>query len=165
MIIQVSKKASEPLLSYAILGPVYVSPNTVVGEKECAVFFPEGYDEVEIVEEEKSKKRTKRKKGSKSTKSDLQTTTSSDILDEMSESRMEEGIGETDLEMVENITEEDIFMQDDFNFDEPPNDLLLDEIGDGGQIAEQLEAEQALDQEPEQALEPEPEQAPEPAPE
>ncbi|GLV37853.1 uncharacterized protein CBL_06445 [Carabus blaptoides fortunei] len=66
LILQVSRKHSEPVLSYSLLGPTYVSPNTVVGDKECAIFFPEDYEEPEpeIIEEVK-KKQKKRGRGSK----------------------------------------------------------------------------------------------------
>lgn len=100
--IQVSKKDSEPLLTYASLGPTYVSPNTVEGEKEAAIFFPDDYDTVEIVEEEKPRKR--KKKRVKGSQGSVSVTTVSG--EDESRSIMEE-LGEEEEQFLE--TEEDTY--------------------------------------------------------
>ncbi|GJQ67182.1 hypothetical protein Trydic_g8092 [Trypoxylus dichotomus] len=63
LIVQLSKTHSDTVLAFAQLGPSYMSPNTVEGEKECKLFFPKDYDEPEIEEvEPTAKKKPKRKK-------------------------------------------------------------------------------------------------------
>ncbi|CAH2006729.1 unnamed protein product [Acanthoscelides obtectus] len=43
MVLQVSKKKSECIFALAQLTPIYMSPNAEEGERECQLFFPEGY--------------------------------------------------------------------------------------------------------------------------
>lgn len=38
----VAKRSSEPMLSFAALGPIYVSPDEIVGAEESDQFFPPG---------------------------------------------------------------------------------------------------------------------------
>uniref|UniRef100_T1GUM7 DUF4746 domain-containing protein n=1 Tax=Megaselia scalaris TaxID=36166 RepID=T1GUM7_MEGSC len=60
LVLKVSKKTSNTLLTLVTHGPSYISPNTVVGKKEAKQFFPEGYttgDPNEVVEENMERKR------------------------------------------------------------------------------------------------------------
>lgn len=41
--IQVAKRKSECILALAQLNPIYISPNTEEGKRECEKFFPEEY--------------------------------------------------------------------------------------------------------------------------
>lgn len=91
-----------------MLGPTYVSPNTVVGDKECAIFFPEDYEEPEpeIIEEVK-KKHKKRGRGSKTS---VTSTTASKTSQESSEGQTgntDEGLEEVLEEGVEDEEEEE----------------------------------------------------------
>ncbi|KAL3283427.1 hypothetical protein HHI36_006572, partial [Cryptolaemus montrouzieri] len=45
IVIQLARKKSECLLSFACEIPAYMSPNVFEGKRECKIFFPEGYDE------------------------------------------------------------------------------------------------------------------------
>lgn len=97
-------------MSYSILGPSYVSPNCIVGEKESEGFFPEDYM-IPDTEPEEPKKKKKRFRGSKSSLS------SSEMhLSDMSENVEEE----LEEELMEEITEENL--EDD--------DTLGDVLGD-----------------------------------
>lgn len=42
---QIAKRKSECILALAQLGPLYMSPNTEEGFRECQIFFPEDYAE------------------------------------------------------------------------------------------------------------------------
>ncbi|KAK5647084.1 hypothetical protein RI129_005548 [Pyrocoelia pectoralis] len=67
LVIQLSKKKSDAWCALAQLNPTYMSHNTVSGEEECKLFFPEGYDiaEDEVVERVVEVKKKKTKKGKK----------------------------------------------------------------------------------------------------
>lgn len=115
------------MLSYSLLGPTYVSPNTVVGEKESAAFFADDYADVEpeIVEPVKKKKKKKRDKGSKSSQGSTETL----------ETESSEGVEEEEDEILEDVMEEeneneerDPMDMDDIDFDilgdyQEPTDL------------------------------------------
>lgn len=95
-----------------------MSPNTVVGEKECEVFFPEGYEVGEPIEEEKPTKK-KKKKGSKSSKASETSLASSEYLDEMTETKLE------------GMEEEEILGELEGDIGEMPEDVLgSDMMGD-----------------------------------
>lgn len=68
MVIQLSKKSSESVLAFASLGPTHLSSNMIEGKRECAIFFPEDYDEPEPEEEVVEQKPKKKKKGAKKAK-------------------------------------------------------------------------------------------------
>lgn len=90
VIVQVSKKKSEPLLSYAALGPVYVSPNTVVGEKESAKFFPDDYLDSIREEEEELKEKSKKKKRVRGSRSEISQVSIAPTATEDETTRIEE---------------------------------------------------------------------------
>lgn len=57
MVMAVAKKTSDPLLAFSQLTPLYVSPDTKIGSKECNLFFPpadlfEEEEEEEMAEDE-----------------------------------------------------------------------------------------------------------------
>ncbi|XP_045471841.1 uncharacterized protein LOC123678729 [Harmonia axyridis] len=52
IVIQLARRRSECLLSFACEIPAYMSPNVHQGKRECKIFFPEGYDEPPEMEEE-----------------------------------------------------------------------------------------------------------------
>lgn len=98
-----------------MLGPTYVSPNTVVGEKESAAFFPEDYAdaEPEIVECVKKKRKKKRDKGSKSSQESTET-----LEIGSSEGLEEEDDGLEDVMEEESKNEDrDTMDLDDIDFD------------------------------------------------
>lgn len=74
LVLKVTKGSAEALVALNDLGPTYISPNTVIGHKECILFFPEGYTnleegegvEEEVVEVSKKKKKRKKKKDEES---------------------------------------------------------------------------------------------------
>lgn len=74
LILKVTKGSAEALAALKDLGPIYVSKNTVIGQEECLLFFPEGYTnleegegvEEEVVEVSKKKKKKKKKKDEES---------------------------------------------------------------------------------------------------
>jgi len=47
LVVIVSRKRSEPLLSFCQLGPMYISDNTDDGKKDYEAFFPEEEEETE----------------------------------------------------------------------------------------------------------------------
>ncbi|XP_057668830.1 uncharacterized protein LOC130901433 isoform X3 [Diorhabda carinulata] len=53
LVIQLSKKKSECVLTFAQIGPIYISPNPQEGARECALFFPDDYSE-SLTEEERA---------------------------------------------------------------------------------------------------------------
>ncbi|XP_055854560.1 uncharacterized protein LOC129918196 [Episyrphus balteatus] len=68
LVLKVAKTTSHTMLAFAEYGPSYVSANTVVGKQEALKLFPEGYVNVEVVEEEEpevGEEITKKKKKSK----------------------------------------------------------------------------------------------------
>lgn len=65
MVVQLSKKHSDTILAFAQLGPTYMSPNCVEGERECKLFFPKNYDEPEPEEVEPEIKKKSKKKAKK----------------------------------------------------------------------------------------------------
>lgn len=77
LVLQLSKKRSEAFLAFATLNPMYMSPNIKVGEQECKLFFPEGYDipEEEIVETKKKAGKRRSKKSITSQQEDAQSVT------------------------------------------------------------------------------------------
>lgn len=40
MVMSLAKKTSDPLLAFSQLLPIYISPDTKVGDKDCKQFFP-----------------------------------------------------------------------------------------------------------------------------
>ncbi|RZC38575.1 uncharacterized protein BDFB_005350 [Asbolus verrucosus] len=64
LVIQLSKKKSECVLAFVQMKPQYISSNAKEGERECKIFFPDGYDEPpeKMEEEEKEKPKKKKKK-------------------------------------------------------------------------------------------------------
>ncbi|KAF2892729.1 hypothetical protein ILUMI_13445 [Ignelater luminosus] len=65
LVIQLSKKRSEPWCVFSQLSPTFMSHTPEEGEVHCKIFFPEDYDEEEEVSEvveDKSKQRGKREK-------------------------------------------------------------------------------------------------------
>lgn len=57
LVVIVSRKRSEPLLSFCQLGPIYISDNTDDGKKDYEAFFPEEEEETgeELLPEEPEK--------------------------------------------------------------------------------------------------------------
>lgn len=51
------------IFAFTELGPTYISPDAVIGEKECKLLFPDGYNEPEqeIVEVKKKNKKKNKK--------------------------------------------------------------------------------------------------------
>lgn len=74
LILKATKGSDEALVALKELGPIYMSKNTVIGQEECLLFFPEGYTnleegegvEEEVVEVSKKKKKRKKKKDEES---------------------------------------------------------------------------------------------------
>ena len=60
LVVIVSRKRSEPLLSFCQLGPMYISDNTDDGKKDYEAFFPQEEDKTaeEILPEEPEKTST-----------------------------------------------------------------------------------------------------------
>ncbi|KAB0797855.1 hypothetical protein PPYR_08848 [Photinus pyralis] len=67
LVIQLSKKKSDAWCALSQLNPTYMSHNTVDGEKECKMFFPEDYDvpEDEVVDKVVQVKKKKGRRGKK----------------------------------------------------------------------------------------------------
>lgn len=57
LVVVVSRKRSEPLLSFCQLGPIYISDNTDDGKKDYKAFFPEEEEETgeELLSDEPEK--------------------------------------------------------------------------------------------------------------
>ncbi|KAJ8961256.1 hypothetical protein NQ318_008940 [Aromia moschata] len=51
LVIEVSAKKSECMFALAQLEPLYISPNTDEGERECELFFPDEFDVVKLTKE------------------------------------------------------------------------------------------------------------------
>ncbi|CAK1603630.1 unnamed protein product [Parnassius mnemosyne] len=68
------------------LGPLHISEDTVVGELECARFFPPGYSEPEAKPKAKSKKKKKKRQESKD-----------DALDDVNKELASEAAGEGEV--------------------------------------------------------------------
>ncbi|KAF5275639.1 hypothetical protein FQA39_LY06751 [Lamprigera yunnana] len=99
LVIQLSKKKSEALCAFAQMNPTYISHNTVIGEQECKIFFPEGYEEpVEEVGGEVIEPKKKKGKGKKAKTQALVTSVVSETEEEKKdheeEDDEEEGEGE-----------------------------------------------------------------------
>lgn len=74
LVLKVTKGSAEAVTALKELGPIYISPNMVIGQEECLLFFPDGYTnleegegvEEEVVEVSKKKKKRKKKKDEES---------------------------------------------------------------------------------------------------
>jgi len=62
MVLSVAKRTSDPLLTFSQLTPLYISPDTKVGSKECNLFFPPP-DIFEEDEEDEDEKETRGEDG------------------------------------------------------------------------------------------------------
>lgn len=59
LVIVVSRRRSDPLLSFCQLGPIYISDNVDDGKKDYEAFFPEDEEEIEEFSPEKPEKTSK----------------------------------------------------------------------------------------------------------
>ena len=58
---QLAKTNQTAVQAFTSLGPTYCSSNTVVGENECKILFPDGYDMVAAEKVVATKKKSKKK--------------------------------------------------------------------------------------------------------